>query len=117
MSEEKPKDGIYTFKAGDTLPDWCSFAPGVKIERGGVKCHVNNGTAGEWEILDNTRIEGDYYLYSKDKKVGKIHIKDKRRIASKEKHSQERVDKTLGFYLILLLALLIFAISFIIQNS
>jgi hypothetical protein len=113
------KDGIYTFKAGDALPDWCSFSPGAKIERGGIKCHIYNGKVGEWEILDNTKIEGGYYLYGKGKEVGKIHIKEKRRItkASKAKLTLEMADKKLTMLLFLLLAFLIFVIAFIVNNT
>jgi hypothetical protein len=114
---DKPKDGIYTFKAGETLPDWCSFAPGAKIERGSVKCRVVNGTAGEWEISDDTRIEGDYYLYGKGNKVGKIHIKEKRRITKEAKPRPKRFNNIIIIGIFLLFLLLIFLINFIINNS
>lgn len=113
---DKPKDGSYTFKAGETLPDWCSFSPGAKIESGGVKCRVYNGTAGDWKVFDNTRIEGDYYLYNEDKKVGKIHIKEKRRIRSEGKRSRKSFDKTLLLWLFYGLAFLIFIAVFIINH-
>jgi len=110
-----PKDGIYTFKAGETLPNWCSFSPGAKIERGGVKCRVYNGIVGKWEILDQTYIEGNYYLYSKGNEIRKIHIKGKRRIKSEDKFNQIRVDKTLSIYIFFFLAFLILLISFLIN--
>lgn len=113
---ENPRDGIYTFKADETLPDWCSFAPGAKIERGIAKCEVYNGTIGDWEF-NNTYIEGDYYLYGKGNKVGKIHIKEKRRITKEGKHSLKRFNNTTVIYLFLLFLLLIFVINFIINNS
>ncbi len=98
------------------MPDWCSFSPGAKIERGYIKCHISNGTAGEWEISDNTLIEGGYYLYKKGKNIVKIHIKEKRRIAGKEKHSQIKIDKNVALWVFLGISFLIFVIVFIINN-
>jgi hypothetical protein len=113
---EKPEDGIYTFKAGETLPNWCSFSPGAKIERGSVKCYVRDGTVGEWDISNNTRIEGDYYLYAKGKEVSKIHIKEKRRITRENKPPRKKLTNKVAIYIFLGFAIVIFVISFIINN-
>jgi hypothetical protein len=113
----KIKDGVYTFKAGETLPNWCSVSPGAQIERGGARCRVSNGLIAEWEVFDNTRVEGDYYLYNKGKEIGKIHIKEKRPIKSEDKDNRKRLDKKALIWIFLLFCLLIFLIAFILNVS
>ena len=112
-----PKDGNYTFKVGEALPEWCGFAPGAKIERGFVKCHVYKGNADKWEISDNTLLEGDCYLYNDGKKISKIHIKEKRRIPKNDKHRERRIDKTAILWIFVGVVFLIFLASFIIHHS
>ena len=113
---EKPEDGTYTFKAGDALPDWCSFAPGVKIERGSVKCRIYDGAVSEWDISNNTRIEGDCYLYAKGKEVSKIHIKEKRRITRENKPPRKKITNRVAIYVFVGFAVVIFLISYILNN-
>lgn len=113
---DKPKDGTYTFRVGDALPEWFGVSPGAKIERGYIKCRVHDGTIGNWKIPDNTRIEGDYYLFSDGKRISKIHIKEKKPIAGSEKNKLTRFNKRVAIWIFLGLAFFIIAIAFILNN-